>query len=487
MAKQAQEMDLRKKILSLAIIPLIVGIVAITLIVTQQAKELSEKTIQVFENKLLNSKKEVLRNYIKLAKNAVNHIYLDQNKPLEQAKNNAKAILNTLDFGQDGYFYVYDYQGNNIVHPRQPSRVGNNWWDLQDPNGDYVIRNLIRKAINKEGFHNYLWEKPSIKKIAEKIGYAETLDKWQWMIGTGLYIDDVREQVQLLRTEVDKRIYQTFLIVTSITLFTVLIVFITGFIINFSEKRLADTKLKTLMQRVINTQEEERGRVARELHDGISQILVSIKYALEHAKQLFHSTGALKNNTKDDTIEQTLDKALSQLYHSIGEVRRISRDLRPGLLDDLGLSPALESLTNQFSQRTGIKVDFQTVALRNLLPKDAKTALYRVAQEALTNIERHSNATNVNFHLSISDNNIILRIADNGVGFTSEKFTKTKRANLGIGLKNMQERIEHFMGTLQITSSHAGTEIFVALPKKLMTFDKFRPQYVEEMKINVTK
>lgn len=456
-------MELKQKILLLAILPLVVSIVSITFIVTQQSKELSEKAIEVFETKLLSAKKEELKNYISLAKTAIDHIYSDDSIPLARAQAEAREILNDLEFGPDGYFYVYDYKGNNIVHPKQPKRVGNNWWDLEDANGNLVIRNLIHMAKTGEGYHNYLWEKPSIQKVAEKIGYAETLDKWQWMIGTGLYIDDVHEQVELSRTEVNKRIHQTFITVVSITMIAVIVIFAAGLVINFSEKRLADSKLKALTQRVIGTQEEERSRVARELHDGISQILVSVKFALE--KALRHSD--TREHIAQKPMEMAVDKGLKQLHYAISEVRRISRDLRPGMLDDLGLSPALESLTNQFSERTGIRVDFKTTPLRNLLPKDAKTALYRIAQEALTNIERHADATHVRFNLCVKRQNIILSILDNGKGFATERVVESKRAGVGIGLKNMQERIEYFKGSFKILSSEKGTEIRAMIPKDI--------------------
>ncbi|MEM7619743.1 MAG: cache domain-containing protein [Pseudomonadota bacterium] len=449
-----------------------------TWVVIQQEQELSEKTITIFEKKLLDQKKEELRNYISLAKTSIRHIYQNPAKNTLQAQQEAREILNDLDFGPNGYFYVYDYKGNNIVHPKQPERVGSNWWNLKDPSGNLVIRNLIRKAQNGEGFHSYLWEKPSIKKITQKIGYAETLDKWQWMIGTGLYIDDVKKQIEFYKAEVRKSVQQTSIIIVFIACLAVFIVFTTGLILNFSEKRLADAKLKALTKRVIDTQEEERKRVARELHDGISQILVSIKYGLE---KTLHYTKKPVFLPKNQKVENIVEKALCQLMFSISEIRRISRDLRPGMLDDLGLTPALESLCAQFNERTGVEVDFKSVRIRNLLPTDAKTALYRVAQEALTNIERHANATKVRFHLSLKQDNVLLTIIDNGTGFVTAHIVKSKQACVGIGLRNMQERIEHFNGTFEISSSRTGTRILARIPTRAITPRVDIPQNIEQL------
>ncbi len=455
-----------------AMVPLIAAIAAITLMIAYKAKQLSDQEIRSFEQKLLQDKKDELKNIVNVAQSAIKDIYNNSVLPQEQAKIRVKKILTNLEFGKDGYFFVYDYDGNNIVHPKQNFRIGYNWWNLKDPSGNLVIQNLIKQAKRGGGYHQYLWEKPSTKtdlkpkgKIADKLGYAVGLHKWEWMLGTGIYIDDIRKKVDESKIEVERRIRQTFINVAGITLLALFVVFITGIIINFRERRLADTKLKALTQRIIDTQEEERARVARELHDGISQILVSVKYSLE----LTHKTFDTSEIKPKEVTFNSIEKASDRLNSAITEVRRISHDLRPRMLDDLGLSPALKSLTEQFEERTGIEIDMQTVVFRNLLSKDAKTALYRVTQEALHNIEKHSYATKVTLNLSVSKNGITLRIKDNGIGFAFDKITQSKIASSGIGLRNMQERIEHFDGIFNISSSELGTEIIAILPNHLMT------------------
>jgi len=230
------------------------------------------------------------------------------------------------------------------------------------------------------------------------------------MVGTGLYIDDAVAHVQAFEAEVSERIRETSIIILAISLAALAAVFVTGVAINLHERRMADAKLKELTQRIVETQEEERGRVARELHDGISQILVSVKYTLELA------LGQARKGTGDD-VAGSIEKGSDGLNAAIKEVRRISRDLRPSALDDLGLSPALQSLAGEFSERTGITVETKTVAFKNLLPNDAKTTLFRVAQEALTNIERHARADRVELELSAPNGAVTLTVRDNGAGF----------------------------------------------------------------------
>jgi len=453
-------MNLRQKVLLLATVPLILAVSAITLLVIYQAQSLSDEEIASFERSMLAAKKDELLNYLSLAETSIRHIYENASADDEVAQEQVKEILNTLTYGPDGYFFVYDYEGTNLVHPKQSFRVGNNWWTFQDPLGNFVIQDLIAKAKEGGGFYRYHWQKPSTGEIADKISYAMALEKWGWMVGTGLYIDDVVQQVQSMESEVSERIRQTSFIILIIALVSLIIVFVTGIAINLHERRMADAKLKELTQRIVETQEEERGRVARELHDGISQILVSVKYVLDLALN--------KARKGDDDVAEPIEKGANGLNMAIKEVRRISRDLRPSVLDDLGLSPALKSLVGEFSERTGITVDLSTVAFRNLLPKDAKTTLFRVAQEALTNIERHADADQVEIELSAPNGAVTLRVSDNGLGFDPNSLNRKLNPLAGIGLRNMQERLEHHHGELRITSTAKGTTIQARLPKGLL-------------------
>ncbi|MFD2206967.1 cache domain-containing protein [Kiloniella antarctica] len=456
-------MNLKQKVLLLATVPLILAISLISTLVTYQAQSLAKEEIAAFERNMLNAKKLELLNYLSLAQTSIGHIYEPASAENPKAKEQVKEILKTLTYGTDGYFFVYDFEGTNLVHPKQPELIGKNWWGLKDTTGNLVIQHLISRAREGGGFHRYLWSKPSSGEIADKISYAVSLDKWNWMLGTGLYIDDVISQVEAFEEEVQDRIWQTSIIILIITFTSLGVVFVTGIVINLHERRLADVKLKELTQRIIETQEEERGRVARELHDGISQILVSIKYAHEMALNK-----AQKTESDTEEIAAAIGKGANALNIAINEVRRISRDLRPSILDDLGLSPALESLAHEFSERTDIKVQISTVAFKDLLPKDAKTTLYRVAQETLTNIERHSGADHVKLELSAPRGIVTLSIHDNGTGFDIHGLSVKKDPLAGIGLRNMQERLEHHGGELQVTSSTKGTSIVAILPKGIL-------------------
>ncbi|WP_445682802.1 cache domain-containing protein [Radicibacter daui] len=444
-------MHLRLQILALAIVPLVVAILAITAFITWQSTNLARASIETFEHHMLEAKQAELEKLTKLALSSIQDIYDAAGPDDEAAKEKVKQILGNIEYGEDGYFFVYDYNGLGVVHPRQPFRPGKNWIDLVDPDGKHVIAQLIERAREGGGIFRYKWEKPSTGEVADKLSYAVGLDKWHWMLGTGVYLDDVFAKTRAADADLRATITRTFFTVTIIAIPSVLLVFFTCMFINVRQQRLADTKLKELTQRVIDTQEEERLRIARELHDGISQNLVGVRYALDLARR--------RVTAESPEALAAIEKGAGALNDAIKEVRRISHDLRPGVIDDLGLTTALKALVENFSERNNIPATLDSVAFKHMLVPEARIALYRVAQEALTNIERHAGATAVTVRFSSQRGRIQMQISDNGRGFAA-----TDKRRAGLGLRNMQERMAHFGGQLLVESSAKGTTLTAQLP-----------------------
>ncbi len=225
------------------------------------------------------------------------------------------------------------------------------------------------------------------------------------------------------------------------------------------ERKKAQDRLTKLSHKIIRLQEEERRRVARELHDGINQLLVSVKYKMENVEEKI-------NKSKDGAIDD-IHKAVSLLDGAISEVRRVSHDLRPSVLDDLGLVPAIENLSRQFEERNEIVVDIlgEDNEVFDRLPVDVETAMYRIVQEALMNIEKHANASKVSINLSHSENEVTIRIEDNGEGFNLQLAMRKPIATQSMGLRNMRERIELLQGTFFMHSDIGkGTFLEVTAP-----------------------
>ena len=437
-------MKLKAKILSLAVAPLLLAIAVIGGLLVFETQRLEHQQAQVLEDVLLNTKREELRSYIELALTSIEHLY-GAGRDDDAAKEQAKAILSSMKFGANGYFFVYANDGLNLVHPRMPDLVGQNLWNMRDSNGTYVIRELIDRAKEGGGYQRYLWPKPSTGLIERKLGYSVALPRWGWMLGAGIYLDDVDAAAARLRGNLLASVRETLLGLATVAVVAALAVFAGGLVLNISEQRQADRKLKALAHRVVSSQEEERARVSRELHDHICQLLVSIKYQFELVgHRLAHPGGQPVT---------AIDKEISALSKAIGEVRRISHDLRPALLDDLGLPAALEHIGNELARRSGLEVQVCARVHEDRLPELQAVSLFRVAQEALRNAERHARARRVDIRLEDAGDKLELRITDDGCGFDVQTVESSK--DRGIGLTNMRERVERNGGTFQL-ASHAG-------------------------------
>lgn len=438
--------SLKTKILLLSILPLIMVTVAITMISLTQARLLSEQEINTFEENLLRSKRQELQHYVTLAMNSIDHVLVNAKPGDSQAEEQVKRILHGLTYGEDGYFFVYDKEGMNLVHPIQHELVGQKLMDLQDANGKYVIRDLIEVAEKGGGFYRYVWRKPSKGDLEDKLSYVVQIPKLGWMMGTGLYIDDIAKEVAATRLKVTRNIRNTFFTVVVILAGTVIVIALVGIAINMHASQLADERLRQLAHSYVQFQVSQRRNFARELHDGINQLMVSVKFRIELARE--------KLNKRDDSAVNDLDKGCDVLNMAIQEVRRISHDLRPIQLDDLGLESALHSMTSEFSERTGIHTNIRLQLPEQRLPDDIEITLYRIAQEALTNVEKHAGAEYVGLRIWFKEGFIWVEVTDDGKGFSPDK-TET-----GIGLLNMRERTELLSGRFNVKSKPgSGTRV----------------------------
>lgn len=448
-------MTLPLRLLYLTVLQVILTSIITYYLVSNEYRELSIKSVNALESFLIEQKEQELKNYASIALSSVEHLHTIKGSDEGENKDVISGIVeNMLYNGDDGYFFIYDNKGNGIVHPKEPERVGKNWWELEDSNGEKIIQILINNAQIGGGFHRYNWFKPSEGKPSQKMGYSTTIARWDWMLGTGVYLDDVYEELNNIQNEIDDHINNTKQIILVVALSSIFFIFIVGISVNISHKRKAEAKISELSQRVIDVQEEENRHISRELHDGIIQILISIKYSLE-ATKLF-----LAKNKQDDP--EPLLHAEKNLIFTIQEVRRISHHMHPQILDELGLSSAIDSLAHDFSSRTNVNVDVHKPSLRKLLPDFIKTTLFRVVQEALTNIQKHANAQNVVIRLSIKGEWLVLTIQDDGVGFDINYNEKIRCE--GIGLRNLAERVEYHKGTFDIKPAGSGTLITVKIP-----------------------
>jgi two-component system NarL family sensor kinase len=455
-------MKLRQKVIFLAITPLILALCAIALAVWHQSALLATQQKAAIEQAYLASKEAELKHYVALASHSIAHLY-DSGRTDAATLAEAKRILASLSFGDDGYFFVYDMAGNSLMHPRQPELVGRNLFGMRDSAGNLTLQRLLARAAQGGGLERYQWVKPSTRQEVAKLGYVVPMARWGWMMGTGIYLDDVERALARIDTQQRGNIQNTMLWIAAIAILSALAVGLAGLALNVSESRVADAKLKALAQRVVESQEEERARLSRDLHDGISQWLVSIKLQIEAGIERLSGQPAPRVPLEAQQSEQQ-QKALAVFAHTaeqlnkvLGEVRRISHNLRPAVLDDIGLAPALAHLAEEFQHNSGMPVRFAAEGSTERLPEVANTVLFRIAQEALTNIERHAHARAITIVLAGSAHGVTLSVGDDGVGFDPADIAQHPKR--GIGLRNMMERMEAIGGRLVLESSPAGTTV----------------------------
>jgi signal transduction histidine kinase len=219
------------------------------------------------------------------------------------------------------------------------------------------------------------------------------------------------------------------------------------------EERIA-SDLQRLSARLVHAREEEQRRIARELHDDVGQALSAVKVQLAVAERRIERMGAARSLLAD--AQSSADTAL----HS---VRDLSRLLHPSALDDLGLVAALESLVADFRRRHQIALDFMHQGLDRRQHAETERAVYRVVQEALTNIARHAEATGGAVQLLIDAQSVRVTIEDNGIGFDVADVERPGKRR-GLGLLSIRERVTGLRGTVRIESAPGGSRIEVELP-----------------------
>ncbi|HET7542612.1 MAG TPA: cache domain-containing protein [Polyangiaceae bacterium] len=436
-------MTLKAKLVSLFFLTLVVALGAVAVELVQQATRLGEHQRQLLEDSMLAQKKAELVRAVAFLKSELVATFPSESKPDPER---VKAIIAAANAGEDGYFFLYDLEGHCLVHPRQPELVGQNLQSLTDAHGRRVIPSLIETAQAGGGFQRYSWLKPSSGRTIEKLGYVALLEPWRWVLGTGVYLDDVEQATEVARASSEASIRGTLWRLAGVALLALLAVFLGGVMLTVTEQRIADRSLRAMSERVVYAQENERAVVARNLHDGIVQMLVSARFFIEAGRE------RLAGNPR--TADEMFEKSLRRLDETIADVRGIAHGLLPATLR-LGLGPALRELGEEAGARLSIRVVTSDGLGSQPLGDKQALALFRTAQEAIVNIERYAQASEVTIELELVERGrrARLRVIDNGRGFDP------RARHSGSGLGNMRHRVQDLGGTFAVESRPGRTEI----------------------------
>jgi PAS domain S-box-containing protein len=227
---------------------------------------------------------------------------------------------------------------------------------------------------------------------------------------------------------------------------------------DITERKVVEEETRRLSQRIIEVQEAERLRVARELHDGVNQIIASAKMRLRKVEDAIPAL--------NPAAREILGRCEQLLVRALEENRRIAHNLRPSDLDALGLAAACRSFCKEIETRTNLSIKSRITGIDQRLPQDVELNLFRIVQEAFNNIEKHAQAKLVRLWLGFQDDSIVLRVQDDGRGFKPGAGKSAKRKGHGVGLTNIRERTASLGGVCEVkTAPKKGTRITVRVPR----------------------
>jgi signal transduction histidine kinase len=228
-----------------------------------------------------------------------------------------------------------------------------------------------------------------------------------------------------------------------------------GTVEDITERKRAEDALHRLSTRLLQSQDAERRRIARELHDSTGQNLAALAM---HLTRLSESSADLPSDAR-----QSLSTCLLIADQCSREIRILSYLLHPPMLDELGLASALQWYVDGFGQRSGIQVDLEVSPALGRLPQEVEIALFRVVQECLTNIHRHSGSATATIRLAKQPDRVALEVQDAGRGMMIAD-TDGRPTELGVGVMGMRERVQELGGQLSIESGQRGTTVRATLP-----------------------
>ncbi|MEH6446031.1 MAG: methyl-accepting chemotaxis protein [Oceanospirillaceae bacterium] len=330
--------SIRAKIFALVLVPLILVVCVLTAISINGLKAVSEKEVILFNKELIDIKKEELKSFTDIAKKSIAHLSPDIADDLNQMRD----IIRALTFGENGYFFIFDQKATTIVHAGKPSLEGKNLATLKDTRGTFIINDLIKIAQQGGGYVEYYWENPAIKQEALKLSYASMLDDWNYMIGIGIYLDDIDKKVSGMKLELDKQVSAILMqsIIASIILFiicaiAVLIVapMITKplIFVATSLEQIAEGD-RDLTQRIAVTTKDEAGRVAIAFNQFVAMVqglILEIRESTDSLNNSMAELEILRNRNTQRLLVQVdhrdkVVEGINELLHSASDISQNS-------------------------------------------------------------------------------------------------------------------------------------------------------------------
>ena len=295
-------MKIKTKIVNLAAIPLILVVCIMNASSYWTGLSLLEQEQAQMEKELLQQKQQLLDRYLKLAESAIAKTYAAEDSPANREA--VKSILRDLRYAEDGYFFVYDFNGVNQVLGPKPEMEGKDLSGLKDADGKPFIKNIIEAARSGDGFTQYLWDKPSVKKAVDKLSLSRTLDKYQWVLGTGFYIDDIQTELAAQRRTAESGLHaelqQNLIISCIMLLVTIALTAWIGNRISHPLEEVVDALNDIasgegdLTRRLKSNSDDEVGRLSRAFNQFVGQIQDVVSQVGGTSQHVFELADRLK-------------------------------------------------------------------------------------------------------------------------------------------------------------------------------------------------
>lgn len=294
--------SIKHRILLLTLLPLTLAIFAIMILVHYEISVLGDEQVKDIRTSMMKEKRLNLKNYVDIALTAIKDKVALADKSDQVTKKEVAVHLRSILFGEskDGYMFVYDYNGVNIVMGPKPHLEGKNLYNLKDSNGVSVIKELIEHARKGGGYLKYMWNKPSKNAEAPKLSYADSIEKYSWMVGTGFYIDDIDDAVNSARIEIDRKIQRAMVLIAGVgAVLIIMVTFISLFVTGRITKPIQDTVL------ALNNISHGEGDLTKRLKvyadDEVGQVSISFNHFVEKIHNLVLSIKDSVANLNDST------------------------------------------------------------------------------------------------------------------------------------------------------------------------------------------
>jgi len=346
---------LKVKLLSMAIVPVVLATLLLAGIAIREVTKLGNEEIESFRVEMLDAKKLELKHYIEMAVSSVSDIYGQASVDDVQAQEAVKNIMRNFTYGSDGYVFVYDYKGVRLAMHGAGDTEGKNFYDLQDPDGKRVIKELIDAAKKGGDFVNYKWNKPSKNADMPKLSYALPLEKWKWMLGTGFYIDDIDDAVMVKQEETARNIRSMTMFIVSVT--AVLLILTILYTLYASRKMIKPILFNVSVAEALS-QGDLNQKIKVTCNDELGMLEGAMALMIERLREIVGSIQAASSNVAAGSSE--LSSTAQSMAHGATQQAAAAEEA----------SSSMEQMTSNINQNADNALQTEKIALK--VSTDAK-------------------------------------------------------------------------------------------------------------------